>query len=231
MQSEIITNKKKPPLSTRIEKIETDIYLNDKNTNSNEKILYSIENKDKRQTIHSSIESTENFQMVISPQTNDKEKVSIDDFSIPIKTNNLQEKFSLVWSPIPLISTLLPFIGHTGITDSEGIIYDFEASKYVSINNMSFGSVYKVAKLLPSEEEKKKWDLSIKKVMEKYKKKEYSICGNNGEKFCANILNIVKYKGKNTYTKGNIRKIIWNHGIYVSKLAIIKNYLGLIVLF
>lgn len=80
MQSEIITNKKKPPLSTRIEKIETDICLNNKNTNSNEKILYSIENKDKRQTIHSSIESTENFQMVISPQTNDKEKVSIDDF-------------------------------------------------------------------------------------------------------------------------------------------------------
>ena len=35
--------------------------------------------------------------------------------------------------------------------------------------SMSFGSVYKVAKLLPSEEEKKKWDLSIKKVIKRKK--------------------------------------------------------------
>ena len=32
------------------------------------------------------------------------------------------------WSPIPLITWFLPFIGHTGIADSSGVIYDFGMS-------------------------------------------------------------------------------------------------------
>jgi hypothetical protein len=33
--------------------------------------------------------------------------------------------YCIVWSPLPPITWLFPFIGHTGIGDSEGIIYDF----------------------------------------------------------------------------------------------------------
>ena len=30
-----------------------------------------------------------------------------------------------VWSPLPPITWILPFIGHTGICTEDGIIYDF----------------------------------------------------------------------------------------------------------
>jgi len=33
--------------------------------------------------------------------------------------------FCLVWTPIPLITWLLPFVGHMGIATSQGIIRDF----------------------------------------------------------------------------------------------------------
>jgi hypothetical protein len=33
--------------------------------------------------------------------------------------------YCIVWTPLPVISWFLPFIGHTGIADSRGVIYDF----------------------------------------------------------------------------------------------------------
>jgi hypothetical protein len=34
----------------------------------------------------------------------------------------------IVWSPLHPITVLFPFIGHMGITNSEGIIFDFAGS-------------------------------------------------------------------------------------------------------
>ena len=33
--------------------------------------------------------------------------------------------FAIVWSPLPPLTWLLPFIGHMGICDSRGVIHDF----------------------------------------------------------------------------------------------------------
>lgn len=33
--------------------------------------------------------------------------------------------FCLVWTPIPLLTWLFPFVGHLGIATSQGIIRDF----------------------------------------------------------------------------------------------------------
>lgn len=33
--------------------------------------------------------------------------------------------YCVVWSPLPLLTWILPFIGHMGITNSEGVIFDF----------------------------------------------------------------------------------------------------------
>ena len=42
---------------------------------------------------------------------------------------------------------MLPFIGHTGVCGSNGMIYDFGGDEYVAKNNMTFGSPYKYLKL------------------------------------------------------------------------------------
>ncbi|GIL73572.1 hypothetical protein Vretimale_5186 [Volvox reticuliferus] len=47
--------------------------------------------------------------------------------------------FALVWSPIPLISWLMPFIGHIGICSSTGRTYDFAGPFTVNEDALLFG--------------------------------------------------------------------------------------------
>uniref|UniRef100_A0A3P8PPW0 Transmembrane protein 222a n=1 Tax=Astatotilapia calliptera TaxID=8154 RepID=A0A3P8PPW0_ASTCA len=40
--------------------------------------------------------------------------------------------FCIVWTPIPILTWVLPFIGHMGICTSAGVIRDFAGSYFVS---------------------------------------------------------------------------------------------------
>lgn len=37
-----------------------------------------------------------------------------------------QFPYSIVWQPFPVLGWILPCIGHMGIADSTGVIYDFQ---------------------------------------------------------------------------------------------------------
>uniref|UniRef100_A0A3Q2DD66 Transmembrane protein 222a n=1 Tax=Cyprinodon variegatus TaxID=28743 RepID=A0A3Q2DD66_CYPVA len=41
--------------------------------------------------------------------------------------------YCIVWTPIPILSWVLPFIGHMGICTSSGVIRDFAGSYFVSV--------------------------------------------------------------------------------------------------
>uniref|UniRef100_A0A674MHU9 Transmembrane protein 222 n=1 Tax=Takifugu rubripes TaxID=31033 RepID=A0A674MHU9_TAKRU len=43
--------------------------------------------------------------------------------------------YCIVWTPIPVLSWLFPFIGHMGICTSTGIIRDFAGPYFVSVIN------------------------------------------------------------------------------------------------
>ena len=45
----------------------------------------------------------------------------------------------IVWTPLPCISWFLPFIGHTGICEENGIIHDFAGPYTIGIDEMAFG--------------------------------------------------------------------------------------------
>lgn len=40
--------------------------------------------------------------------------------------DNNRFPYSIVWQPFPLLGWILPCIGHMGIADSQGVIYDFQ---------------------------------------------------------------------------------------------------------
>jgi hypothetical protein len=48
--------------------------------------------------------------------------------------------YCIVWSPLPPITWLFPFIGHTGICDSRGVIHDFAGPFTINVDNMAFGA-------------------------------------------------------------------------------------------
>ena len=63
--------------------------------------------------------SEDNF---LSSSSNDK-----------IDVGRVRYPHCLVWTPIPVITWLFPFIGHMGIARTDGIIRDFAGPYYVSV--------------------------------------------------------------------------------------------------
>ncbi len=57
--------------------------------------------------------------------------------------------YSIVWTPIPVLSWVAPFIGHVGICTSDGIIFDFAGPFFISIDNLAFGHPTRYVQLKP----------------------------------------------------------------------------------
>jgi len=59
----------------------------------------------------------------------------------------------IVWTPLPVVSWLAPYIGHVGICQEDGAILDFAGSNLVSVDNFAYGSVARYLQL----DRKKVW--------------------------------------------------------------------------
>lgn len=47
----------------------------------------------------------------------------------------------IVWTPLPVVSWLAPYIGHMGIAREDGTVLDFAGSNLVSVDDLAYGSV------------------------------------------------------------------------------------------
>ena len=72
-----------------------------------------------------------------------------------------------MWTPLPLITWLLPFIGHTGIGMSDGVIHDFAGPYTITIDDLAFGETHKYVKLDISD--RTLYDQSVKKADSTYR--------------------------------------------------------------
>ena len=43
----------------------------------------------------------------------------------------------LVWTPLPVVSWLAPFIGHVGICREDGTVLDFAGSNFVNVDDFA----------------------------------------------------------------------------------------------
>ena len=57
--------------------------------------------------------------------------------------------YSIVWTPIPVLSWVAPFIGHVGICTSDGVIFDFAGPYHISVDNLAFGHPTRYVQLNP----------------------------------------------------------------------------------
>ena len=186
----------------------------------------------KRLAAHSAFVHPNSTSNTIHNQSNLNASNDINLSNLSTKHSDIRSNkaYCLVWTPIPLISLFLPFYGHTGITSSTGSIYDFGSSRYVSINQLTYGAPYKYIPLCPNENEKKIWDFHLIKMAKRYARKEYTLCGKNGYKFCSSVLNKIQLHNKNNYNQKDIMNMSSGCKYYVSSCAFVKTYLGIVVL-
>lgn len=101
--------------------------------------------------------------------------------------------YCIVWQPLPPITWVLPFIGHTGICDSTGTIYDFAGPYTVGTGRLAFGKTTRYIQLDPLLCTLEDWDTAIKDGNEIYKHRMHNICCDNCHSHVAKCLNVMGY--------------------------------------
>lgn len=66
-----------------------------------------------------------------------------ESFAVNMEIDPKRARFPccIVWTPLPVISWLIPFIGHIGICREDGVVLDFAGPNFVCVDNFAFGAV------------------------------------------------------------------------------------------
>mmetsp|Transcript_29891 Transcript_29891/g.54763 ORF Transcript_29891/g.54763 Transcript_29891/m.54763 type:complete len:181 (-) Transcript_29891:39-581(-) len=113
--------------------------------------------------------------------------------SAPPPLEREEQRFAILWSPLPPITWILPFIGHMGIGDSRGVAHDFQGPYYVgNQGRMAFGSATRYlsfqSRVLSTVGEQR-WDEAIAEADVEYRGRMHNICCDNCHSHVANALN------------------------------------------
>ena len=92
---------------------------------------------------------------------------------------------SVVWTSIPILSWLCPAIGHVGVCDSFGSVYDFQGSRFVGKGEMLFGEPKQSWQLNISDSEMNR---AIEVSSEEYSHVNYNFFCSNCHCFAAAVL-------------------------------------------
>ncbi len=158
-------------------------------------------------------------------ETDEAEKNKYTTFKRNINVKDQRYPCCIVWTQLPLISFLFPFIGHTGICTSDGRIYDFAGSETIGKDELAFGDPYKYVPLDFS----LLYDKGLFKANEKFSHEEHSLFCNNCHSHVANALNNMNYQNRNNYNMISIWWMCLTKSKYVSWGHLIRNYLGWII--
>ncbi|XP_057477293.1 protein REVERSION-TO-ETHYLENE SENSITIVITY1-like [Actinidia eriantha] len=152
----------------------------------------------------------------------------------------------LVWTPLPVVSWLAPFIGHVGICREDGTVLDFSGSNFVNVDDFAFGAV---ARYLQLEREQCcltpnlvghtckhryrhaeygtaiTWDDSLCSSMRNFEHKSYNLFTCNCHSFVADCLNRLCYGGTMGWNMVNVAALLLFKGRWVDTLSILRSFL------
>eukprot|EP01137_Pigoraptor_chileana_P004599 Opistho-2@46453 len=139
-----------------------------------------------------------------------------DNSSARIDYSRDRFPYCVVWTPLPLISWLLPFIGHVGIATSAGVIHDFAGPYTISVDRMAFGRPTKYWQLEAAKGGgAQNWDGGVKRGCADYSRRMHNLFLDNCHSHVAACLNGMGYD--NTHWNA------WKIGIY---LILFGRYIG-----
>jgi len=138
----------------------------------------------------------------------------------------------IVWTPIPFITWLVPFIGHTGICREDGVILDFAGPNFISVDNFAFGAVARYIqvncdecyKLLEPEGDAT-WDGALKKGTQEFQNRNYNLFTCNCHSFVVNNLNRLFYSGHDKWNVVSLAAVMFLRGHWVSTVSVVKTFL------
>lgn len=153
-------------------------------------------------------------------------------------TNHLA--YTIVWSPLPIITWFIPFIGHTGICDSSGVASDFQGPYFVGDDGrMAFGAPTRSLKIDMDATSSSiglqpttpitslQWDDAIQQANEVYRGRMHNICCDNCHSHVAYALNRmpVSAYGIQSWNMINIAAVVFFRANFLSWSGVLKQFL------
>ncbi|KAK1363520.1 Reversion-to-ethylene sensitivity1 [Heracleum sosnowskyi] len=156
----------------------------------------------------------------------------------------------IVWTPIPVLSWFVPFIGHMGLCREDGVILDFAGPNFVCVDNFTFGAVARYIRIdegkcygSPKAHGKEykqdeggtdaltmTWDNALKKGTQEYQHLAYNILTCNCHSFVANNLNRLKFRNGG-WNVVNLAAMIFLKGQWVNKAAMARSLVPFVLVF
>lgn len=136
----------------------------------------------------------------------------------------------IVWTPIPMITWLFPFIGHMGIAMSSGVIRDFAGPYFVSEDDMAFGKPTKYWQLSHDKVYNVNWDQAVIEASEEYKQRMHNLFCDNCHSHVAMALNLMQYDQSVSWNMIKLCFLMLIYSKYVSLWGFIKTWLPFFIL-
>ncbi|XP_029042708.1 transmembrane protein 222 [Osmia bicornis bicornis] len=156
------------------------------------------------------------------------QEFSDNPLSMDLVVNPARQRFPfcIVWTPLPILSYFLPFIGHMGIATSTGVIRDFAGPYHVSEDNMAFGKPTKYWQLNHAKAKGgvQGWDSAVAEASEIYKTRMHNLCCDNCHSHVATALNLMCYDNSNSWNMVKLAFLMLVHGKYASVLGFLKTW-------
>ncbi|CAF0849466.1 unnamed protein product [Rotaria sordida] len=162
-------------------------------------------------------------------------------------SNNLNDRIDvarvryphcLVWTPIPVLTWLFPFVGHMGIARTDGVIRDFAGPYYVSEDDMAFGlptrylqlNLNRVPTTSNSNNVRALWDKAVEQASDEYKKRMHNLCCDNCHSHVAMALNTMGYDRKYTYNMVSVVFWMFFCGKYVNFPGFLRSWIPFLIM-
>ncbi|CAF1029987.1 unnamed protein product [Adineta steineri] len=144
----------------------------------------------------------------------------------------------IVWTPIPVLTWLFPFVGHMGIARTDGVIRDFAGPYYVSEDDMAFGlptrylqlDLTRVSTTSNSNNVRTIYDKSVEQASDEYKKRMHNLCCDNCHSHVAMALNTMGYDRKYTYNMVSLACWMFFCGKFVSIAGFLRSWIPFLIL-
>ncbi|CAF1601990.1 unnamed protein product [Rotaria magnacalcarata] len=186
--------------------------------------------------------TTTNIPIEDSPKQ--KQTQMIDHSFLPDNSNDridsvrVRYPHCIVWTPIPVLTWLFPFVGHMGIARTDGVIRDFAGPYYVSEDNMAFGlptryiqlDLNRVSKTENSSNIRTLWDKGVEQASDEYKNRMHNLCCDNCHSHVAMALNTMGYDRKYTYNMVSLAIWMFFCGKFVSVLDFLRSLMPFLII-
>mmetsp|Transcript_20588 Transcript_20588/g.44506 ORF Transcript_20588/g.44506 Transcript_20588/m.44506 type:complete len:177 (-) Transcript_20588:129-659(-) len=142
--------------------------------------------------------------------------------------------FTILWSPLPPITYILPFIGHMGIADSRGVASDFQGPYSVgNRGTMAFGKPTRALKLDVSglEGGAEQWDDAIQTANTEYRRRMHNICCDNCHSHVAYALNDMNFRayGISNWDMVKLCFLVFFRGRFLSLCGFLHQFVPTII--